>query len=458
MALQFDPPTALVNAYLSRPSPGQQASEAVNQAFQAYAQQKIQEHKSKNDALGTLLKASDSVDLSDPATAKAFAPLYKDAGVDPTIFQPPTPSTGTTTSPTPAAAPTTPTPIEQATQQSLPSEHPPVPQANAPAPVSPIVQASLAAGHPDHAGIMDSVGDPNQLLKTGYGRKKLAAAESAQRLINAQQADADKAAENGPVPFEYGRGFAKNAGQPNAAEPFIALAQAAGRNTLTKREMTDLKDSINAKSAAERGGAYAGQLNVREQQLRQSLNKDARDVLNPYFQSGTGKDQVARLQSIGRIEPIINQMMAQKNGGNPQQMRELATAFNKVITGSGMGAEGQIDALVPDTGRGRLANLQQFLSNAPQGTQQQAFIHQIADSVAREKAAVTGQIRSQAEANAPTLRLLKENYPEDHQAILDSVMNNPTLVGTPANQSSGPHGPTVTQNGHTYNWNGTNYE
>lgn len=45
MALQFRPPEDLINAYLNRPSPGQQVSEGINQALQTYAQQKAQQQQ-----------------------------------------------------------------------------------------------------------------------------------------------------------------------------------------------------------------------------------------------------------------------------------------------------------------------------------------------------------------------------------------------------------------------------
>lgn len=45
MALEFKPPTDLVNAYLQRPSPGQEASAGIQQALQMYAQQKAQQQQ-----------------------------------------------------------------------------------------------------------------------------------------------------------------------------------------------------------------------------------------------------------------------------------------------------------------------------------------------------------------------------------------------------------------------------
>lgn len=417
MALEFRPPTDLVNAYLQRPSPGQEAQAGIQQAFQTYAKTKIDERKSKNDALDTLLKASDAVDLSDPATAKAFAPLYKSAGVDPSIFQPPTPSTGTVQFPQASAAP----PVTAGTADAAGT---PVTQAP---PVSPIVQASRA--HPDHQTLHMTPEQIAKMSRTAFGRKVIASQEAGGKYIDAQQAREDKAEDNAPVSFDYARAKAKASDATNAADPFIAIAQKEGRTQLTRKEMTDLKEAITARASSMRGSAFDSMAATREATLRQSLNKDARDSLNPYFGKGAGKDQMQRLYSIGRISPLIDQMLSQKGGGDPRQMREMATSFNKVLTGSGMGAEGQIDALMPNTARSQFAHWQEWWTNNPSGTEQQSFIHRIADSVKREKGAIQNQIRIQAESSAPTLRLLKQHYPEDYQAQVDSVMNNPELVG-----------------------------
>lgn len=447
MVLQFTPPTDLVNAYLNRLSPGQQASEAVNQALQTYAKTKLEEHKQKNEALQTLLKASDSVDLSDPTTAKAFAPLYKSAGVDPSIFQPQTPSTGTTPSPAVQAPPVT-AGVPDASGQA-PTQAPQI---------SPVIQASL--NHPDHQpGFTPEY--IQRMSRTGYGRRMIDSQEKGSKLLDSQASAAEKDA-LAKVPFSDVSTTFGAANEKAVGDQLIADAKAKGLEYVDSKKMDYALKGLGVKNTGLRGGALDSMAATREGMLRESLNKDARATLNPYFQSGPGKEQITRLNSIGRIEPLINQMLEQKGGGDPRQMREMATSFNKVLTGSGMGAEGQIDALMPNTARSQFAHWQEWWTNNPQGTEQQAFIKRVADSTGREKKAIQNQIRIQAESSAPTLRLLKEHYPQDYQAHLDSVMNNSSLVGetqpTTASPATGPHGPTVTQNGHTYTWNGTTYE
>lgn len=161
-------------------------------------------------------------------------------------------------------------------------------------------------------------------------------------------------------------------------------------------------------------------LPIKSDQLLESLVKDARETLIPYFQYGPGKDQAQRLDSISRIEPLIEQMSAQPGGGDARQMREAAIAFNKVLQ-SGVGTEGSIDALVPQTARGKTGHFIEWFTNDPTGLGQQAFIRRYADSVAREKKSISKRIEFQAEKNAPTLRILKRRDPESYQAVINSV-------------------------------------
>jgi hypothetical protein len=420
MTLQFNPPTDLVNAYLQRPSPGQIASQGINQALQDYATLKEQDAKSKNDALQTLLKASDSVDLSDPATAKAFAPLYKQAGVDPAIFQPPTPSTGTVPNPQPVTA-------------GLPNaQGQPVTQAPSPVSsptISPLIQASLAVGHPDHSGIMAKVGDPNQLIKTGFGRKKLAAAESAQKLSDAQQKEADK---NSPTSFDYATAKATASGTPDAANPFIDLAKKEGRTALTQKEMADMKDAITAQTQMARANAFETTAQTRKLSLRDQLVKEARTTLDPYFQSGAGKQQAERLNRIGRADALVQQMQGQAGSGDTRQMRELATSLASVLTGGNVVAEQQINELMPQTYKGNWNRFVEKLTNNPTGLDQQAFVSRLSDTLNREKTTIQKQARTVAERSAPTLRVLKDQYPEDYNAVVNQYLNNsPEIMGTP---------------------------
>ncbi len=245
------------------------------------------------------------------------------------------------------------------------------------------------------------------------------------------------------IPFDQALSVAEQSGNKDAANPFIETAKSQGRNYLTKQEMADMFKTITTGASAKRGNYMEGILDVNINKLTAGLIKDARDTLNPYYEKGPGKDQAQRLDSISRIEPLIAQMRSQPKGGNPQQMRELATSFTRVLAGGGTGAEAQIEALVPQTAKSKFASWQQWLLNEPTGTQQQAFIKQYADSVAREKQAITNRIDMQAQANAPTLRVLKKVDPKSYQAVIDSITKQfgspqPTQAGVPAAQA-GPY-------------------
>lgn len=208
MSLEFHPPPAgLIEAYLNRPSGIQQADQNVHDLMAAYVQAQHEKSKSQTEAIGTLAKLADNVDFSDPNTIKAFGGLFKEAGIKSDVFNPSTPPTSsTTTTPSPMA----PTPVEQAAGQSLPMEHPVLPGVST---ASPLIQASLQ--HPDHQ-IAFGIGglDPNQMIKTGGGRKKLAAAELALRFQNAADA---QMAKNQPQPtFTPEAALAAGTVPPNA--------------------------------------------------------------------------------------------------------------------------------------------------------------------------------------------------------------------------------------------------
>lgn len=99
MALEFRPPEDLIQGYLSRPSPGQIASQGMNQAFQLYAQQKAAEQQKA--ALSRQAQLSEFNALA-PYTERDQIPgLMQKFGVGQTAgVVPPTPSTGTVPSPT----------------------------------------------------------------------------------------------------------------------------------------------------------------------------------------------------------------------------------------------------------------------------------------------------------------------------------------------------------------------
>ncbi len=117
MALEFRPPEELIRAYMERPSPGQIASQGVNQALQTYAQMKAQE---QSKALQERMFASQEASRK-ASQFGAVAPYVPEAQIPNVASQ-----YGITI---PGAQPKVPSPVgtpaEQVAQQSLSSEHTP---------------------------------------------------------------------------------------------------------------------------------------------------------------------------------------------------------------------------------------------------------------------------------------------------------------------------------------------
>lgn len=513
MTLQFQaPPDWLVKEYMDRKQPGEVINEGAQKALQIYLANKQEEEAKQSGALKSYI---DAMNAGGPKFAASVATLtgLKNAPALPGVTAKMAGPGGTAglmsdqqSSPQANQQPVTPYPQEgpqlpgvgmaaasqtpasgrgamgQPLQQGpqLPgvgmaaASQPPASGMGA---ISPLIHASIAAGHGNPLGIQVPAAQPsaqpsadkgpnilggfNPEDYVGQGKwlgEELKQRESAQNIEDKQRAAKDKAEENGPKSFDYGRAFAKNAGAPDAADSFIELATKEGRNNLTKREMDDLKNSINVSAQKSRSDYFEGSLGIKNAQLRDALIKEARTSMDPYFSSGEGKAQMGRLNSIGRAEPLVNQMLGQKGGGDPHQMAELATAFDRVVKGGGALAQANIEHFLPKTAGVTLANWKEWWTNNPQGTDQQAFIKRTADSLVREKTAIQGQVRQTAERAAPTLRVLKSHYPEDYKAVTGKYLNNSPEIMGPTPGQEGPHGATVTQNGHTYTWNGTAYE
>ncbi len=116
------------------------------------------------------------------------------------------------------------------------------------------------------------------------------------------------------------------------------------------------------------------------------------DALDPSKQKGgafgTSKgifDRAERLETLGN---------AYKSGNlDSRQVEELAIGLNSMLQGGNVGAAEQVKALVPSTIIGNGAKIAEWLTNAPQGTNQQAFVQRMLGSVSREKQTAADQIK-----------------------------------------------------------------
>jgi DNA-binding phage protein len=94
-------------------------------------------------------------------------------------------------------------------------------------------------------------------------------------------------------------------------------------------------------------------------------------------------NRAERLQSLANALPNLRS----------SEIEELAIGLNAMLSGSNTGAAEQVKALVPQSAIGNARKLQEWLTNNPTGTDQQAFVERMLGSVAREKATAEAQIK-----------------------------------------------------------------
>ncbi len=85
-----------------------------------------------------------------------------------------------------------------------------------------------------------------------------------------------------------------------------------------------------------------------------------------------------------RVAAVGKQIATQKEGGTPQQMSELGAAVSAMIQGGNAPAISLVHDMVPDSMGREVAAMEQWLTNEPHGTNQQAFVKQMLDTAERE--------------------------------------------------------------------------
>ncbi len=469
MALQFQPPPDwLLQEYAKRKSPAQIASEGANNALSTYVAYEGQQAKSQQDKLDGYIKAygeggpglasdyAKRVGLQNPpalpgAVNRTQAGPGGMAGASPNPMQPAIPPApmGPEFGPNqpgqgvPMQGPALPgvgmgMKAEQAPQSGMGASSPIIAHfasLMAPAQAAPGQAPSMAppsAVAPTPKSISGLGDNPEDLLNQGkWGRGQLEGGERLASFRSKMQDSAQKDLENAPRSANQLRQDFTLAGKSEMADEWIAAHAPDSLNNpdeplINVAQIKEAKDWLGTGAQQQRSDYFGTMGNVQTQKLREGLIKDAKTTLDPMFQQGEGRAQMQRLNNIGRTEPLITQMLGQKRGGDPRQMVELATRVDAVLKGSpgGQQAIEGINQLVPKTALGKFASWVEWFNSEPFGTQQQAFIHRYADTIKREKGAIQGQVKQTAERGAGTLRVLKSQFPDDYNAIV-----NPYLEG-----------------------------
>lgn len=230
------------------------------------------------------------------------------------------------------------------------------------------------------------------------------------------------------------------------------VAQEAAR-----KDQSDLKRILAGNAAEDRkiklSDAQEKHLSDLRQKFSKSLSADSASSRSAMGRAALGQQQAEK------IETLIHQY---KDSGqlSKQQIYEIANAFDSMLKG-GVSTVSGVEHLIPRNMLTDSASIEQYISSVPVGAQQQAFVKRLAESVANEKKTATGQLDRYLKPKGLAFKELKEKDPDSFHAILQGgneaagvVQGAPQVSRAPSApaEETGPHGPSVTQNGHTYMW------
>lgn len=393
MALEFRPPTDLVNAYLQRPSPGQIASEGINQAFQTYVQQKTQQEqrdfqKKQLESQDAQRKAMEFKAVADYVPEAQIPDLAKGYGIN-------IPSAGGV--PPAVSSGTAPTSMEESAQQSLPSEH---------SGVSPVVLASLDAGHPNLSGVQ------RPTSKTGLAKYKTG--------LETQKLEQDLAKPpKGPLNTVTKEGALKK-GTFDPAKEIMVEPPAPRLDLSTRQDQFDQKEwdkivkDTNPLTANTRTTlGMASKANFQADRALVTLSKP-----------------VVTNQEAGNVMADI---AAIYQGGSPTQYgmshQEYATLYGKV-QGALQAVTGNPTDALPDAIKKRLVGV----------------LHDM-------KGTNSLVLKQQLDFTEKAKRKIIQKFPDEWKDIRSTLEANPDAPGQNTIPVTGPHGASISQNGNIYNWN-----
>lgn len=140
-----------------------------------------------------------------------------------------------------------------------------------------------------------------------------------------------------------------------------------------------------------------------------------------------GKNQ-ARVNAAGRIEALAMGPDGKVADLNPQQMTEMARQLDTLLSNGGQATEGITKALSAHTASGKVAELEQWLTSAPHGAGQRAFVQQMLETAHREKDVAGGQLRDSYIQTLPSVPTLLKERPDVIQNMLKAAGVDPEGV------------------------------
>ncbi len=180
-------------------------------------------------------------------------------------------------------------------------------------------------------------------------------------------------------------------------EDFSTLVKQGSDNYKAKltEEGQNLRAKISADALKYKAFRDTEKTDAAEGKQDEKLFKQLSDHLNKGWAARGGQaGQVqSKINAAQAAEALIEQGATQENGLDSRQIEELAQSTARLL-GGGATASARVEALVPKTLKGEAQSLKEFITGNPQGSQQQAFVERLAETVKRERELAEDQKRT----------------------------------------------------------------
>ncbi len=143
-----------------------------------------------------------------------------------------------------------------------------------------------------------------------------------------------------------------------------------------------------------------------------------KDDLDPNkARGGNMASNQKRIDNADRVNALLAQV---HNNPDPRQMEELAISTQALLSSSGSPAAEQVKALIPHTAMGSAQAFKEWLMNDPQGTNQQAFVSRMAETVQREQEVARNQVQKAQKSRLSAYGKFKDADPDTYNSIINS--------------------------------------
>lgn len=143
-----------------------------------------------------------------------------------------------------------------------------------------------------------------------------------------------------------------------------------------------LRMDLAKMGAQTKGDAKGAKLDSTDEKALTNIDKEM-DPERSSSRTGLGKLN-STADASDRLSQLHQQSLSQKGGLDKRQIEEMAVASGNLVSGGSGSALAIVQAMVPHTSGNVSADIQEWLTNDPTGTNQQAFVDRMAETAQRE--------------------------------------------------------------------------